>query len=355
MTIGKQIAVGFIFVIVVLSILSWVSYSGVSSVSKRAEASIAGNRISGDLIQKELNHHRWMSALGAAITQINKGERFDQILSDGQKAWRISEEEKRYIEKIVPDAALLLLALRHDADMIADAVVRMQDVYQVPHPELVMKLEKIKYEHDRYLNNAARAIEEGSRLENAQQLLKNLVKQAISILKACVRDPSLGDDETRLAVAKTLIKHLRFGEKEKDYCFIIDDKPQMVMHPYHPELYDEDLSIVEDSKGRRMFARMVEIAKEKGKGFLNRSYCHIRQRDETNNRRCGNHFVVIGNGRCDLCDMDEQISIRQSAEVSRRNECRARKRVGGAIRWKQRNSRRSIGTGRRYRRVIVVA
>jgi methyl-accepting chemotaxis protein len=68
--------------------------------------------------------------------------------------------------------------------------------------------------------------------------------------------------------AKQQIGNLRFGPDNKDYFFIIDTDVKAVMHPIKPELNGKDLSGFQDPKGKKLFAEMARVSKEKGEGFV---------------------------------------------------------------------------------------
>ena len=64
-------------------------------------------------------------------------------------------------------------------------------------------------------------------------------------------------------------RSLRYGEDKKDYYWIIDTVPRVVMHPYRRDLEGKDVGDYRDPDGNLLFARMVEIAlSSKGEGFL---------------------------------------------------------------------------------------
>ncbi|OFZ54429.1 MAG: hypothetical protein A2428_02875 [Bdellovibrionales bacterium RIFOXYC1_FULL_54_43] len=63
-----------------------------------------------------------------------------------------------------------------------------------------------------------------------------------------------------------LIKNLRYHEKE--YFWINDLQPKMVMHPYKPEMVGQDLTDYKDPTGKTFFVEMVKVARENGAGFV---------------------------------------------------------------------------------------
>lgn len=68
--------------------------------------------------------------------------------------------------------------------------------------------------------------------------------------------------------AKKIIRDLRYGPEGKDYFWIIDREPNMIMHPYIPSLIGKDVSNYQDPEGKRLFAEMVVAVEENGSGFV---------------------------------------------------------------------------------------
>ena len=66
--------------------------------------------------------------------------------------------------------------------------------------------------------------------------------------------------------AMTRVKNMRY--KEKEYFWINDLQPVMIMHPYKPELDGKDVSGMKDPNGKLFFMEFVQIAKQSGKGFV---------------------------------------------------------------------------------------
>ena len=61
LTIGKKIAAGFSVVIILLIILGGLSFFGVGNIVKNAEEVIDGNKLDGNLAQKEVDHLNWVN------------------------------------------------------------------------------------------------------------------------------------------------------------------------------------------------------------------------------------------------------------------------------------------------------
>jgi PAS domain S-box-containing protein len=64
------------------------------------------------------------------------------------------------------------------------------------------------------------------------------------------------------------IRGLRFGDDGKDYFWICDMQPRMVMHPYRPELDGRDLSDYSDPAGNDLFVEAVRLVRASGDGYI---------------------------------------------------------------------------------------
>jgi methyl-accepting chemotaxis protein len=70
--------------------------------------------------------------------------------------------------------------------------------------------------------------------------------------------------EAAQAQAKELVRSLRYDAKE--YFWINDQTPVMIMHPINPKLEGQNLSGFKDPDGKALFNEMVRISKETGAG-----------------------------------------------------------------------------------------
>ncbi|HTF99144.1 MAG TPA: methyl-accepting chemotaxis protein [Nitrospirota bacterium] len=76
---------------------------------------------------------------------------------------------------------------------------------------------------------------------------------------------ALSDVAARNAALEA-VKSLRYQEKE--YFWINDMQPVMIMHPYKPELNGKDLSDFKDPEGKKLFVQFVETVRSSGSGFV---------------------------------------------------------------------------------------
>ncbi|MBF0214377.1 MAG: cache domain-containing protein [Magnetococcales bacterium] len=105
-------------------------------------------------------------------------------------------------------------------------------------------------------------------MEDRRNKTRNLVETAHSLLVYHHERHTKGGmtQEEAQTAAREAIKRLRFGEK--DYFWINDFKPAMVMHPFKPELDGKDLSGFKDPAGTHLFVEMVKVVQADGAGFV---------------------------------------------------------------------------------------
>ena len=109
-----------------------------------------------------------------------------------------------------------------------------------------------------------------SLIERKKETIKQLTATAIAILKRNNKLVHEGRLDLPMAQAKALaeIKDLHYGREGKDYFWINDLEPRMVMHPYRPDLDGKSLKNFKDPEGKRLFVAMVDKVRKKGSGFV---------------------------------------------------------------------------------------
>ncbi|MGL4370186.1 MAG: methyl-accepting chemotaxis protein [Spirochaetota bacterium] len=74
-------------------------------------------------------------------------------------------------------------------------------------------------------------------------------------------------DEARTRAA-AYVENTRYGNENKDYLWINDFTPVMIMHPYTKNLEGTDLSSMADATGKKFFVEMTAVCREKGSGYV---------------------------------------------------------------------------------------
>lgn len=113
------------------------------------------------------------------------------------------------------------------------------------------------------------------RVENAimdrkREMIQELTNSASSILAKYHKDELEGilSREEAQQTAISRIQYLRYGDENKDYFWITDMHPTMIMHPYIPDLNGKDLTNYEDSHGKKLFVEFAEVVNRDGQGFV---------------------------------------------------------------------------------------
>lgn len=111
---------------------------------------------------------------------------------------------------------------------------------------------------------------ERSLMDGKRVLIKELTQSAWSVLEHYDEKARKGEISTEEAKALAIdqIKNLRYGPDMKDYFWINDLTPTMIMHPYRPDLNGTDISSFADPHGKRLFVEAVKVAKESGSGYI---------------------------------------------------------------------------------------
>lgn len=70
------------------------------------------------------------------------------------------------------------------------------------------------------------------------------------------------------AMARDIVRSLRYGPQAKDYFWINDTTPRMIMHPYRPDLEGSDLTTFTDKEGKAVFVEFVNMVEMHDSGFV---------------------------------------------------------------------------------------
>ena len=107
-------------------------------------------------------------------------------------------------------------------------------------------------------------------MEGKREVIRELVASVWSSLDGYARQERQGvmtrDQAQALAIEH--IRGLRYGRDFKDYFWINDMQPRMIMHPYRPDLEGKDISTFSDPAGKRLFLSCVEIVQANDAGYV---------------------------------------------------------------------------------------
>lgn len=105
-------------------------------------------------------------------------------------------------------------------------------------------------------------------LEEKEAMTRHVVETAYGMLNHFYnlsRDGKMTEAAAK-AQAIAALRGLRYQEKE--YFWINDMRPTMIMHPYKPELEGKDLSATKDPDGKKLFVAFVDEVRNNKAGFV---------------------------------------------------------------------------------------
>ncbi len=111
---------------------------------------------------------------------------------------------------------------------------------------------------------------EKAMMERKRNLIHEITASAYSLLdyyhsleKQGIIDGDKAKEEARSAISK-----IRYGDELKDYFWITDRHPRMIVHPYRPELNGTDLTGYLDSRGKAIFVEFVDAVALTGENYV---------------------------------------------------------------------------------------
>lgn len=107
-------------------------------------------------------------------------------------------------------------------------------------------------------------------VDRKRDMIRELTNTAMSLLATAELEERTGllSREQAQQKAKDNIRALRYGKDGKDYFWIQDMRPQMLMHPYRPDLDGTDVSEFTDPRGVRIFVQFAQIVRQQEEGFV---------------------------------------------------------------------------------------
>jgi len=111
---------------------------------------------------------------------------------------------------------------------------------------------------------------EKNSLDYKREMIQMLTDSAWSILDRYYQAEQSGEltREQAQQYAISDVRHLRYGLDRKDYFWINDLEPKMIMHPYRPDMEGQSLLEYQDTNGKKIFVAFVDIVKRQGQGYV---------------------------------------------------------------------------------------
>jgi PAS domain S-box-containing protein/putative nucleotidyltransferase with HDIG domain len=111
---------------------------------------------------------------------------------------------------------------------------------------------------------------EKSFVSRKREMIKELTETVWSLVESYRERELSGElstDEAKLRAVLRIGK-LRYGPEKKDYFWITDMTPKMILHPYRPDLQNKKLSEIEDKDIKALYLRFNDLVKRQGAGYI---------------------------------------------------------------------------------------
>ncbi|MBU8893910.1 MAG: cache domain-containing protein [Bacteroidales bacterium] len=110
-----------------------------------------------------------------------------------------------------------------------------------------------------------------SLMNRKKEMIRELTNSAWSILNNYHQEQKEGllNEEQAMYMAVDAVGNLRYGEDLKDYFWITDMQPVMIVHPYRSDLISKNLAAYKDPLGKKVFVECVDVVKSSGEGYVN--------------------------------------------------------------------------------------
>lgn len=107
-------------------------------------------------------------------------------------------------------------------------------------------------------------------LDGKKEMIRELTQTAWELVASIEERERQGiiSTEEAQAMAKEHLRKMRYGAEGKDYFWINDVRPHMLMHPYRPDLEGQDVADFVDPTGKKLFLAFVDVVKEHGEGYV---------------------------------------------------------------------------------------
>lgn len=111
---------------------------------------------------------------------------------------------------------------------------------------------------------------EKSMMHGKKEMIKELTFAALSIVHEAAKLEQQGMVTRQEAQEQALqnVQFLRYGDEIKDYFWVMDLSPKMLMHPYRSDLIGKDLQSFRNREGRNLFVEFARLAQTQSDGYV---------------------------------------------------------------------------------------
>ncbi len=148
LSIGKKIAVGFGAVLTAMAVVALWSVFGIGGIVGDAEIVIDGNKLRGEMVQREVDHLNWANEVNALLTDNNVTEL--NVQTDPHQCafgkWYYSDARK-HAEELVPELEHIFAEIEEPHNHLHASAIEIGDVFKQADIELGTFLREAKTDH----------------------------------------------------------------------------------------------------------------------------------------------------------------------------------------------------------------
>ena len=147
-SIGKKVWTGFSMILVLLTGIALWSVIGIGTIVQDAEEVIDGNKLRGEMVQREVDHLNWANVVSSLLTDASVISL--EVQTDPHKCafgkWYYSDDRK-HAEELVPELKTLLSDIEQHHNALHQSAVHIGEEFQQADLEMGNFLREAKTAH----------------------------------------------------------------------------------------------------------------------------------------------------------------------------------------------------------------
>ncbi|MBN1253122.1 MAG: CZB domain-containing protein [Bacteroidales bacterium] len=151
--------IAFGSIIAILIIISAFSINGINEIITNGNEVIGGNRIKSNIIQKDLDHLKWVNQVSQFLNDDNVSILDVEMDSHKCKFGQFYYgEERKLAEKLVPELKPIFEKIEDPHSQLHKSAKDISDIFEQADKKISIRLMQVKAEHLNWLNKVNKAI-----------------------------------------------------------------------------------------------------------------------------------------------------------------------------------------------------
>src|SRR6056297_3525976 len=153
MKLGTKILLGFSVILIILGVLSLMTVFNIGGIVENASQVIEGNKLSGSMVERKVDHMEWAAELNTFITnpEITELTVNTDPKQCGFGAWYYSDEREA-AERLVPQISSILRAIEQPHNALHESALAIEEKYVDIDPTLSGFFAEKERDHYEWMN-----------------------------------------------------------------------------------------------------------------------------------------------------------------------------------------------------------